>query len=242
VAIDNFSEFGGTEAALRATLDHYRLADRVDVLPMDFQTVFSEGFLPRRSLGVYFCNGPHQENTQSLGLKLVEPLLAPGAIVVVDDTNWPEPRRATEQWIRERSLPVLQDIRTDDFRSSPYWNGLIVCRWAPSDRHSPWESTQKCPVPLLQSAGEFAALLDLYRALEPRTVLEIGSLLGGTLWHWLRFAPPGALVLNIDALVSTQDTRYARQKAGHDGLWGSGRPTFTWTSRALPVTPPTRPS
>jgi cephalosporin hydroxylase len=96
------------------------------------------------------------------------------------------------------------------------------------------ESTEPCPVPLLQYAGEFGALLDLYRSLRPRTVLEIGSLHGGTLWHWLRFAPPGALVLNIDALVCPQDTRYASQKAGHNGLWahwavdfGVGLKTFT---------------
>ena len=57
VAIDNFSEFGGTEAGLRATLDHYRLADRVEVLPFDFNVVFAKGELPRQSLGVYFYDG-----------------------------------------------------------------------------------------------------------------------------------------------------------------------------------------
>ena len=79
--------------------------------------------------GVYFYDGSHREEDQYLGLKLAEPFLAPGAIVLVDDTNWPEPRRATERWIRERGLTVLQDIRTDDFRTSAFWNGLIVCRW-----------------------------------------------------------------------------------------------------------------
>ena len=104
------------------------------------------------------------------------------------------------------------------------------------------ESTEQCPVPLLQYAGEFAELLELYRALAPRAVLEIGSLHGGTLWHWLRFARPGALVLNVDALVCTQDTRYASQKAGHDGLWahwasnrGVHLKTFTGYSADLAI-------
>jgi glycosyltransferase involved in cell wall biosynthesis len=78
VAIDNFSEFGGTEAALRSTLDHYQLAHRVEVLPMDFKEVFTKGELPRQSLGVYFYDGSHGEEAQYLGLKLVEPFLAPG--------------------------------------------------------------------------------------------------------------------------------------------------------------------
>lgn len=42
------------------------------------------------------------------------------------------------------------------------------------------------PVPLLQHEQEFAELLRLFDRERPRVVLEIGSLYGGTLWHWLR--------------------------------------------------------
>jgi hypothetical protein len=129
VAIDNFSEFGGTENALRATLDRYRVADRVEVCPTNFRTVFNEQLLPRQSLGVYFYDGQHDEEAQYLGLTLAEPFLAPKAVVFIDDTNWPAPRRAAERWIRERKLTVLHDIVTQDFRTSPHWNGLIICQW-----------------------------------------------------------------------------------------------------------------
>jgi predicted O-methyltransferase YrrM len=233
LAIDNFSEFGGTEARLRATLDHYRVADRVEVFPTDFKEVFVEGNLPAHSLGVYFYDGQHSEEAQYLGLRLAEPFLAPGAIVVVDDTNWPAPRRAAERWIREHDLAVVEDIRTDDFRTSPFWNGLIVCRWKEDNRDSSMITAEECPVPLLQYPGEFAALLDLYRTLEPRTVLDIGSLFGGTLWHWLRLAPQAALILNIDTLVSIQDPRCAPQKAGHDGLWAKWASGFGVTLKTF---------
>jgi predicted O-methyltransferase YrrM len=225
LAIDNFSEFGGTEATLRATLDHYRVAARVELFPTDFKEVFTEGKLPRQSVGVYFYDGQHTDEAQTSGLKLAEPFLAPGAIVVVDDTNWPAPRKAIEHWIEEHDLEVLQDIHTEDFRTSLFWNGLIVCRWKEDNDHSSRIPAEQCPVPLLQYPREFDALLDLYRTLKPGRVLEIGSLFGGTLWHWLRYAPPDALILNIDALVSAQDDRYAPQKAGHDGLWAE------WASR-----------
>ena len=226
LAIDNFSEFGGTEAKLRATLDHYRVAGRVEVFLTDFKEVFADDALPRQSVGVYFYDGQHSEEATYLGLKLAEPFLAPGAVVAVDDTNWAAPRQATERWINEHGLPVLEDFRTEDFRTSPFWNGLIVCRWKEDNCDSSTKTAEQCPVPLLQSAGEFGALLDLYRALRPQTVLEIGSLFGGTLWHWMRYAPPNALILNIDALVSTQDDRYAPQKAGHDGLWAEWASSF----------------
>ena len=144
-------------------------------------------------------------------------------------------------------MAVLEDIHTEDFRTSPFWNGLIVCRWKEDNCHSSTITAEQCPVPLLQYPREFGALLDLYRALRPQTVLEIGSLFGGTLWHWMRYAPPDALILNIDALVSAQDDRYARQKAGHDGLWaewasgfGVGLKTFGGPSNDFAILAATR--
>lgn len=53
-------------------------------------------------------------------------------------------------------------------------------------------------VPVSQFLPEFHQLLDLYQELKPKTVLEIGSEFGGTLWHWLHFAEPDTRVCNID--------------------------------------------
>lgn len=54
------------------------------------------------------------------------------------------------------------------------------------------------PVELLQNAQEFSRLLDLYHAKAPMHVLEIGTGAGGSLYHWLRHAEPGTLVVVID--------------------------------------------
>jgi predicted O-methyltransferase YrrM len=54
------------------------------------------------------------------------------------------------------------------------------------------------PVGIYQNEGEFAALLDLYRERKPRRVLELGSYEGGTLYHWLQNARPGAVIVSID--------------------------------------------
>lgn len=53
-------------------------------------------------------------------------------------------------------------------------------------------------VPTSQWSPEFGKLLHLYKQTRPMRVLEIGSQYGGTLWHWLHHAPPGARVVNID--------------------------------------------
>ena len=57
---------------------------------------------------------------------------------------------------------------------------------------------EQTPVPLLQHEGEFAQLLELYRSQAPRRVLEVGTYHGGSLYHWLRNAQPGTVVVSVD--------------------------------------------
>lgn len=54
------------------------------------------------------------------------------------------------------------------------------------------------PVPVLQRHWEFEQLLRLYVQRRPARVLEVGTYHGGTLYHWLRHAAPGTLVLSVD--------------------------------------------
>jgi len=76
-----------------------------------------------------------------------------------------------------------------------------------------------CPVEVYQNPGEFDQLLARVRALAPTRVLEIGSMFGGTLWHWMHAAPRGATFIAVDMLVSQSDPRYVAQKSGHDVVW-----------------------
>lgn len=57
-----------------------------------------------------------------------------------------------------------------------------------------------CPVPFYQSPAELAQLLARVRELKPRRILEIGSLYGGTLWHWMESCT-GALVVSVDMVA-----------------------------------------
>lgn len=54
------------------------------------------------------------------------------------------------------------------------------------------------PVETLQHPRELERLLDLYRAVEPRRVLEIGTFAGGTLYHWLTNAHPDTVIVSVD--------------------------------------------
>lgn len=59
-------------------------------------------------------------------------------------------------------------------------------------------SDETVPVKMLQVYSEFRELLKIYCKLKPIYVVEIGSFQGGTLWHWLKYAQPGAQVISID--------------------------------------------
>ena len=63
------------------------------------------------------------------------------------------------------------------------------------------------PVAVFQWEAEFVPLLDLYRERAPRAVLEIGTYLGGTFYHWLQNARPGATVVSVDSYTEGPDNR-----------------------------------
>lgn len=76
-----------------------------------------------------------------------------------------------------------------------------------------------------QNEIEFKKLLDVYILKNPQRVVEIGSLLGETLYYWTAYGMRNKIV-SIDMLVSQQDSRYQQQKAGHDSLWATHASTF----------------
>jgi predicted O-methyltransferase YrrM len=79
-------------------------------------------------------------------------------------------------------------------------------------------TSNTCPVELYQNKLEFEQLLDLLNSRNIKSVLEIGSMFGGTAWYWLNNLHITSLTI-IDALVSAEDSRYAEQLRCHNVLW-----------------------
>jgi len=61
----------------------------------------------------------------------------------------------------------------------------------------------KCPVKVAQRRSELNWLLAIYQELKPKRVLEIGSLYGGTLWHWMAHAEPKTVIVSMDFTIYT---------------------------------------
>jgi hypothetical protein len=81
-------------------------------------------------IGVYYYDGDHSYEHQLHGLVVAEPFFVKGSLIFVDDTNWDEPRRATDDFVAqsEHSYERVLDIRTATPGHPTYWNGLIVLR------------------------------------------------------------------------------------------------------------------
>ena len=68
-----------------------------------------------------------------------------------------------------------------------------------------------------QIAEEFNRLKEIVTEIKPTRIMEIGSLTGETLKHWMDMATVS--VLSIDMVVEKDDPRYEVQTTGHNTLW-----------------------
>ena len=66
------------------------------------------------------------------------------------------------------------------------------------NRDLPWLVTS-------QRDYELSQLIKIYEALKPMRVLEIGTQEGGTLYQWIKYAPAGATIVNVDILQDQTD-------------------------------------
>lgn len=76
----------------------------------------------------------------------------------------------------------------------------------------------ECPVEIYQSANEFADFCKHIEAIPIKSIMEIGSMFGGTLWEWFHMFTPDYMYV-IDMVVPESDSRYAHQRHCHDVRW-----------------------
>ena len=74
-----------------------------------------------------------------------------------------------------------------------------------------------------QYGPEFEKLLGIYNNIKPKYVLEIGSLMGWSLHHWIHYAKEGATVVSLDLPISQfcgpQDPRCLEQEIAIKEEW-----------------------
>lgn len=123
--IDNESEGGVVLALPLPTETENTIYWNVDYREFFKWNLFSR-FGTRCSIGVYFLDADHGYKSQLEALELVLPFLAQDCLILVDDTNSPAPRAATEEFLRQHpEFKLMHDARTCANCHPTWWNGVM---------------------------------------------------------------------------------------------------------------------
>jgi hypothetical protein len=136
IGVDNFTEFGGPREPFVERFEKQRSPNH-HFHEMDYEDYFTRHH--RGAIGLYFYDGDHAYDHQLRGLQVAERFFDDDCVVIVDDTNWDEPREAALEFIArsERNYAMLLDARTAISRHPTFWNGLMVFQATSASRDAP---------------------------------------------------------------------------------------------------------
>ena len=125
VGVDNFSESGSPRRAFIKRFEQRRAGPH-QFFDMDYRDYFRD--LHQGPIGTYIYDGEHSYANQLQGLIVAEACLAPGAIILVDDTNSPAAHQATLDFMARSPgrYQLLLDRPTRHNCHPTLWNGLMV--------------------------------------------------------------------------------------------------------------------
>jgi predicted O-methyltransferase YrrM len=129
VGIDSFDFRDGSLETVEQNLAHFG-AGQPELLVGDVFELVPGGALGQAKAGVWYYDALHTYEGQLEGLRIAEPWLAPGALLIVDDTDWEQVARAMDDYLADqpRATRVLT-IEGKDRGFPQWWEGMQVLRW-----------------------------------------------------------------------------------------------------------------
>jgi predicted O-methyltransferase YrrM len=129
VAVDSFAFRGSSLEQVEANLRRFGLP-RPELHVGDVFELVPQGALDGTPVGVWYYDAAHDYEAQVEGLRIAEPLLVPGALLIVDDTDWVDVERAMDDYLagqpRARRLLTIEGKE----RGFPqWWEGMQVLVW-----------------------------------------------------------------------------------------------------------------
>jgi protein O-GlcNAc transferase len=130
VAIDDFSRTRGSREQLEANLRQAGLKGVATILEGDVFELVPTGALGDRRVGIWYYDAAHDYESQLEGLRIVEPSLAPGSLLIVDDSDWERVARAIDDYLasQPRARRILK-IDGENFGAPHWWCGMQVLAW-----------------------------------------------------------------------------------------------------------------
>ena len=129
VGIDSFEFRDATLDGVERNLEAFGLP-RPELLVGDVFELVPGGVLENVHAGVWYYDALHTYEAQLEGLRVAEALLAPGALLIVDDTDWEQVERAMDDYLAEqpRARRILT-IHGKDRGFPHWWEGMQVLAW-----------------------------------------------------------------------------------------------------------------
>ena len=129
VGIDSFGFRDASLAKVEENLVRFGLP-RPELLVGDVFELVPAGVLRGVRVGVWYYDASHAYEAQLEGLRIAEPWLAPGALLIVDDTDWEQVARALDDYLRGQ--PRARRILTLDGKERGFpqwWEGVQALVW-----------------------------------------------------------------------------------------------------------------
>jgi predicted O-methyltransferase YrrM len=129
VGIDTFGFRDATLEKVEANLARFGLTPTTILVGDAFELV-PGGALGDTTIGVWYYDASHSYEAQLEGLRIAEPLLVPGALLVVDDTDWDDVARAMDDYVasQPRARRILA-LDGKDRGSPQWWEGMQILVW-----------------------------------------------------------------------------------------------------------------
>jgi protein O-GlcNAc transferase len=129
VGIDSFAFRDATLEGVERNLERFGVP-RPELLVGDAFELVRSGALEDTRVGLWYYDAAHDYDSQVEGLRIAEPYLVPGALVIVDDTDWEQVGRALDDYLAEqpRARRILT-IEGKDRGQPQWWEGMQVLEW-----------------------------------------------------------------------------------------------------------------
>jgi predicted O-methyltransferase YrrM len=129
IGIDGFTFRDASLEKVEANLARFGLR-RAELVVGDVFELVPGGALGGTPVGVWYYDAAHSYEAQLEGLRIAEPHLVPGALMIVDDTDWEQVDRAMDDYLasQPRARRILK-LDGKDRGAPQWWEGMQVLVW-----------------------------------------------------------------------------------------------------------------
>jgi predicted O-methyltransferase YrrM len=100
------------------------------IIEGDAFEVLESAQLEGLKVGVFFWDADHTHEGQLRGLRDIQPRLAPGAVLIIDNADRPDVTAAVDEWLLEQPRARLALELGGQRRGQPWWHdGIRILRW-----------------------------------------------------------------------------------------------------------------